>query len=337
MSEVYQLGVPISNANVSYRCNPGEIVTEIHGRGARLIDSIGMTCSDGKVLQNSPSAGGGDYYSYNNPAGWKTIPGRSASLVDGILNSGGDGGDPHTLICGGQDGEYYVSGYNSTSGNVLNSLTLNCGRDKRTWCVGHLEDPICEGINASILNQACAKNFTATCIDRKEELKPSIMQTYCAANPTLPICSCYAPVPSYIDPSVAGLQHCWNATCAAYGYKPNNSACPPITVCRQDLTTSGANNLLQGVNISSTCGSGSAAGAAAAGAGGGTGAGAGTSSGSGTGTSSGGTPTTTTVPTSVTQISYTWLFIILLVLAAIYGLGFAGGDDNDNAVSVSST
>jgi hypothetical protein len=105
---------------------------------------------------------------------------------------------------------------------------------------------MCAGVDVSTLNKACTKNFSETCTNRKSDLTDSTMNLYCAANPTAAICSCYSKAPEYIPPEMAGLAPCWNQSCATTGYIPQNmrGACPSITICKQDMTTSGDSNML---------------------------------------------------------------------------------------------
>jgi hypothetical protein len=83
------------------------------------------------------------------------------------------------------------------------------------------------------------------------------MKKYCDLHPSADICSCYLPAPSFTPPAINGLAQCWNKKCADYGYVPKNmrQSCPNITICTQDMTTSGNNNALTSNVIVQNCSS----------------------------------------------------------------------------------
>ena len=114
---------------------------------------------------------------------------------------------------------------------------------------------MCAGVDNQTLNKACAKYFSETCTNRKSDLTDSTMNLYCAANPTAAICSCYAGVPEYIPQEMAGLAPCWSKACATTGYIPQNmrGGCPSITICQQDMNTSGDSNMLSNNIIIHDC------------------------------------------------------------------------------------
>jgi len=92
--------------------------------------------------------------------------------------------------------------------------------------------------------------MTSTCINRKNELTESTVQSYCAIHPNISFCSCYSTAPSFIPPALKGLPQCWNQDCANYGYIPVNSrqSCPiqKYTVCTQGVDTQGNSNISTG-------------------------------------------------------------------------------------------
>ena len=147
---------------------------------------------------------------------------------------------------------------------VVGELGLVCDYQPE-YCVTNLESPYCQSYppNADILNRACAQSMTQTCKDRQSELKDSTVSTYCnnKANASDPFCSCYNAIPPAAIakyPEIASNPKCWSGQCAVNGYQPaniRNTTCPTITICEQDLATSGNSNILTNNIITQNCNS----------------------------------------------------------------------------------
>ena len=252
------------------KCPAGEYINNFYGTLYKVSDispiqGIGTTCSDGTQLGiQGRSDGEGWKIGFDKPqknfSGAQTAVALLNSLFvstfmeNGRINNGGlYNTSPWNDNCpsGAATGVY---GYTHPMHGV-GGYGLQCGAPSN-WCVKNLEDPMCAGVDAATLNKSCAKTFSETCTNRKAELTDSTMNLYCAANPTADICSCYSQVPSYIPQEMAGLAPCWNKACATTGYIPQNmrGACPSITVCRQEMGTSGDSNMLTNNVILQDCG-----------------------------------------------------------------------------------
>ena len=272
---MYTTSILGGNGGVPYtaNCPPGEYITQWYGNSGRSIEQIGARCSDGTDLGTRGGKGdnrggqpwsgpvGGPYKNFYGRGGrgvpiemdkeTMTLYGADGGVVNNFMGFGIDEGTSWTDSC--PSGA--AVGIFGRSDDFVDQLGIKCSAPS-SWCVNNLEDPMCAETSAVALNQACAKNFTATCTNRKSELKDSTMETYCAANPKASICSCYIDPPTYIPRDIAGLAPCWNKACAATGYIPQNmrGTCPSITICRQEMGTSGDSNMLTNNVIVQNCG-----------------------------------------------------------------------------------
>jgi hypothetical protein len=232
-------------------CPNGEYISQWYGASGRVIDRIGAKCSDGTNL-GPHGGGGGNNWTGSVGGPYTNFSGRGGNVVDKFNGYGGSGGNSWNDSCP----KGVATGIFGRSGRLVDQLGIKCGMPYK-WCVNNLEDAICSGVDADTLNKACSVNFTSTCVDRKDELTDTTMNKYCEANPYTDICSCYLPPPSFIPPAISGLAQCWNKKCANYGYVPKNmrQSCPNITICTQDMTTSGNNNALTSNIIVQNCSS----------------------------------------------------------------------------------
>ena len=257
------------------KCPAGEYINNFYGYNnndhphpsIKPISGIGARCSDGTDLGLQGRAGGDGWkMGFEKPkknfSGAKTtlshlLGGRvmvSTFMENGIFPTLEliSNASPWNDNCpsGAATGVY-----GHTDQGTVTGYGLQCGAPSN-WCIKNLEDPMCAGVDAATLNRSCATNFSETCTNRKAELTDHTMNLYCAANPTADICSCYSQVPSYIPQEMAGLAPCWNKACATTGYIPQNmrGECPSITVCRQEMGTSGDSNMLTNNVILQDCG-----------------------------------------------------------------------------------
>jgi hypothetical protein len=233
-----------------HSCPDGEVIKTISGRAGQAVDQICARCTDGTELG---CYGGGNGSPWSRDGPFTSAYGRSGDGVDSLFGSGGNGGNGWSGIC--PTGKY-LTGIRGRGADLVDSIGFECGIDKKQHCIDHLEDPVCNNISADILNKACAKNMTATCKNRKNELNESTIAGYCPAHLDDPFCSCYKPAPSYIPNEIRGLTNCWNQTCATSGYIPVNmrQVCPNICIAKQDLGASGDSNILTGnINVQETC------------------------------------------------------------------------------------
>ena len=232
-------------------CPPGEYITQWYGGAGHTIDRFGAKCSDGTNL-GPHGGGGGNAWSSSVSGPYKSFWGTFGDVVDNFMDMGGPGGSQRWADSCPSGAAVGIFG---RAGELTNQLGIQCGPPSN-WCVNNLEDPMCARVDALTLNKACATNFSETCTNRKAELTDSTMNLYCVANPTADICSCYSQVPSYIPQEMAGLAPCWNKACATTGYIPQNmrGSCPSITICRQEMGTSGDSNMLTNNVILQDCG-----------------------------------------------------------------------------------
>lgn len=232
-------------------CPTGHVVSKIYGKSGSIIGQVCMTCDDGTDLGCSPSDGGGVPYRYDSASGWQSLPVRDANFVVNILGSGGSGGYARTLSCPDRQ---YLAGYSGSSDQILDHLTIKCAPWAKDWCVDHLEDPMCTNVDVETLNKACASNMSATCRTRRQDLHSDMVNSFCATHKDDPLCSCFVPPPPSME-GASGLPHCWNASCTTKGYIPHPEIpCPPLTICRQDISATGTGNILKGVTVMD-CGS----------------------------------------------------------------------------------
>ena len=224
-----------------HQCKDGEYITRFEGRSGWYVNQLGATCSDGQKIGPFGYSGGGSPFSLDGP--FRNLELIAEGWVDGIPNFG----DPQhnnrvTLTC---PNDRYLVGFEGRSGEFLAGQFRGlCGVKKDEYCVDNLEKDLCRTSNVSILNKACAKNMTATCKNRKDEIDETVIYNYCQKNKGDPFCSCFIDIPPDIPPAISGLSKCWNKTCAESGYIPKNMrnlACPPTTYCKQIVGAEGSN------------------------------------------------------------------------------------------------
>jgi len=261
-----------------FQCPSGTYITKFNGRSGAQLDRIGIECSDGSTIL---SDGGNEGDAFQIDSGGKGF--------QSIMNTGFNGGSKYQSFNGhgyaGDNGQWNADVYqyrcplnqymNSIDGTIESSLvkTLNVSCDNiPEQCANNVESPYCKWmmpqlkLSASakdkskyhnILNQACQINMTDTCRNNQTDLDVSTVQNWCKLNPNDEFCSCFNAPPDYImrkAPEVAGLPQCWNNTCSVKGFKPQTlQTCPSITICSQDITTEGNNNLSSNVVIRQDC------------------------------------------------------------------------------------
>lgn len=294
------------------QCPSGSYVNKFYGRAGGMVEQVCAGCSDGTDLGCSYSSGAGNPFEIQSTNGWNSLEGRAGGDVDQFMYQGGGGGNPKTITCPVGTRVVGYGGTRNLNAGYLHGIYAKCGVVAEDYCQDNLESKFCQDskVDARTLNIACGKNLTDTCRDRRQELTTSTVQKICRLNPDDPFCACFRPRPDYIPPELSGNQQCWNTDCASYGYIPNpDFVCPNITICREDIKTSGNSNILTGNVQVSTCGSNAAV----------------VNTSDPTKVTS--NPTNTVVPTTDTASSVTnwlssnWLliFIVLVVLAVIYG------------------
>lgn len=240
-------------------CPTGAYVNKFYGRAGNSVDDICVSCSDGTDLGCGTHSGGGAPWTELASLGWTSITG----VADGdgtnmFLGHGTNRGGTTNMTCPGDQVVVGLGGWQNSNWKGIENAFLYCGSPMDEYCVDNLESDFCQAANvdAKTLNKACAANLTDTCRNRRQELTTSTINAICAKNPNDPICSCFLPVPSYIDPAMGGNQQCWNSVCASQGYIPNPKyQCPPITICKENIPTTGDSNILTGNVQISTCGS----------------------------------------------------------------------------------
>ena len=228
------------------KCPDGAHILQWYGASGDLLDRIGAKCSDGTIL--GPYGGlGGRAWSSSIDGPYTNFSGSAGNMIDRFDKYGGSGGKSWNDNCPSG----VAIGIYGRSGDLVDNLGIKCGPLSKL-CTKNLEDVECKGVDADILNKACSINFTPTCIARKDELTDNTMNKYCEANPYTDICSCYLPAPSFIPPDISGIAQCWNKKCVNYGYMSKNmkQSCPNITICEQDIKTSGNNTeLTSNINV----------------------------------------------------------------------------------------
>lgn len=237
----------------SLNCEDGEYITEFNVKAGRQMDSLDAKCSDGKWLGRVGGGGG----SASNVSGgpWSYIPIRYDDWwIKNVLSAGAGLDDfnnrfgdvaycPEGTVVVGYRGETA----SENSGTYIGKLGINCGVNKNTFCIDNLENDMCKKAPKELLNKACAKNMTATCRNRRTELDESLVLDFCRYNISDPLCGCLLPVPDYLaGKGVDGMPQCWNQACATSGYLLGNlnKPCPDITICNQNIGTSGDSNVL---------------------------------------------------------------------------------------------
>lgn len=240
------------------QCPDGAYINEFYGRAGGMLDQICAKCSDGTDLGCGYPTNGGNPFRVPSLLGWNQVYGGSGADVDSFLGQGGGGGRRVELTCPTGTRVVGYGGSFNQSGRFTQGLYMKCGVVAEDFCQDNLESKFCRNsvVDRRTLNAACAKNLTDTCRDRRQELTTSTVQKICKLNPDDPFCACFRPRPDYIPPEHSGNQQCWNTVCASQGYIPNpDFKCPDITICREDIKTSGNSNILTNNVQVSTCGS----------------------------------------------------------------------------------
>lgn len=302
------------------QCPVGSVVRVMHGRVGENFDKIGpATCTyDGTT--DIPDVNLDDYGTYNTNQWTEYGPFKSATFSTDWRNYGFMGhGDyskwVHTSTC---PPGTYISGYFGRSGEMIDSLGIQCGPMKSEYCTNNLNDldchdasidiinkacqnnleisPLCHNTSVDILNQACQQNMTNTCRDRRQELdEASTVQKFCfppdgkGALIDDPLCACYIPKPAAIQPvnprdGQDVSPQCWNAKCATGGAFIPNPLRPCTPLCIQDINAVGESNIIQKNLLTQVCatpssGSGSGSGSGSSSTGSGSSGSTGTASG----------------------------------------------------------
>lgn len=261
-----------------FQCPSGTYITKFNGRAGTQLDRIGIECSDGSTIFSDGGNGGTAFQIDSNSKGFQSI-----------MNTGFNGGSRYQSFNGygytGANGSYDPDVYqyrcplnqymNGIDGTIESSLvkTLNVSCDNiPEQCANDLESPYCKWMMPqlklseaakdkskyrNILNQACQINMSDTCRNNQTDLDVLTVQNWCKSNPNDEFCSCFTAPPDYImrkAPEVAGLPQCWNNTCSVKGFKPQTlQDCPSVTICSQDITTEGNDNLTSNVEIKQNC------------------------------------------------------------------------------------
>ena len=241
-------------------CPPNTHAVKIRWREHDYVNALDMQCSDGSFTPNWNYFDSSDGWPRTDPVnltkrdGWDKITYTSLAGLYTINDFPrtdhpfSDGWLPETTTYKCPEGQKVV-GFIAGARNRLYSAGVICDYTPE-YCESKLESKYCKNnkslITPEVLNIACAANMTDTCRNRKSELHPTIVREFCKKNPEDELCSCFRPVPKYINPNIAGLQQCWNQDCLNYGYRANNDVCPAITICSQALDASGSSNKLTG-------------------------------------------------------------------------------------------
>jgi hypothetical protein len=87
-----------------------------------------------------------------------------------------------------------------------------------------------------------------------------VVDDYCAKNPEDKMCSCYAIQPDPEDDLATKMlkanPKCWSKDCALYGFKPSSvmsTPCPDVSICRQDVSIPGGQNVLDNNSFLQDC------------------------------------------------------------------------------------
>lgn len=257
-----------------FQCPSGSYVTKFNGRSGGQLDRIGIECSDG-VTNLSDGGNGGDAFQIDsNNNGFQSI-----------MNTGFNGGSEYQSFNGhgrtSDNGRWNADVYQyrcpldqymtGIDGSIESSLvkTLNTTCDyKPSYCEKNLDSPYCkwmmpqlkigsakdQTVYKNILNKACSINMSDTCRNNQNDLDPSMVENWCKTHSDDPFCSCYGPVPKFIPPALAGTPECWNNTCSLHGFNPRGQCkIGQVTICQQDITTQGNDNLSSNVVIRQDC------------------------------------------------------------------------------------
>lgn len=275
-STVIKGGPPyLGKYGYNFKCPTGSYVTKFNGRSGSQLDRIGIECSDGQTILADGGSGGDAFIIDSQSQGFQSL-----------MNTGFNGGSEYQSFNGygktSDNGKWnadvyqyrcpldqYITGIDGTTeSSLVKTLNVTCD-NKSEYCEKNLESSYCKWLMPqlklssstkdkanyhNILNKACSINMSDTCRNNQTDLDLSTVQGYCNTNPNDDFCSCFGPVPSYIPKEVAGLPQCWNNTCSIHGYKPSTlQTCPSITICQQDISTQGNENLSSNVVIRQDC------------------------------------------------------------------------------------
>jgi hypothetical protein len=87
-----------------------------------------------------------------------------------------------------------------------------------------------------------------------------LVDDYCKDHPEDKMCSCYAIQPDPEDDLATRMlkanPKCWSKDCALYGFKPSgvmNTPCPDVSICTQDVSIPGGQNVLDGNSFLQDC------------------------------------------------------------------------------------
>ena len=263
-------------------CDAGDIVTGLYGQYTLgRIQQVCLRCGNGKEI-GCVGQGGYD----NAPGiinfdpspkvdGWDTEMVLDSDGIKGVLSFMPAGAANRVNPCPtGQKIVGYTGYTNTLPGNMnleyaknIGAYNLTCGYPA-DYCANNLESEYCH-INppsAAILNEACAKNMTDTCRNRRTELNGTVVEAYCfpqssgGALISDPLCSCYATPPDALKGPGRSIPQCWNSDCATHGYVPSPGlACPDVTICKQDWDTQGTGNIYKDTVQVINCGGDSGA------------------------------------------------------------------------------
>lgn len=236
-------------------CSAGKYVNKFDVRTGSRVDNIQLSCNDNSI-KSAGGPGGSNTYTidskfkgFHSLSGTGFNGGQTLQSFNGYGYTGNNGNydpDVYNWICPKDQVVVGIDG--GTDSNVITSLNVVCDYPE-DYCINNLESPYCKDLVPSsiILNKACAKNMTQTCIDRQTELNDTVVSDYCEKNKDDPFCACYHDqAPAGIPAEIAGLPQCWSKKCATHGYKPHTlQSCPTVTVCKQELSIAGSNNIIQ--------------------------------------------------------------------------------------------
>lgn len=252
-------------------CPAGSYVTKFNGRVGSKLDKIGYECDTGEKF--SYGGDGGDAWIIDSiGAGFQTLMsggfngGKETQWFNGFGEVRFNDGWPPDVFKHRCPTGTFVTGIEGSSWNGTMADQINVRCDGRADnCINDLESEYCKWLMpsmkisnpvryADILDKACGVHMTDTCKDNQEVLKESTVDKYCQNHMDDLFCSCYTPPPKSLTDEVKGLPQCWNVNCSLHGYKSGNAkkSCPNlnVTVCRQDIESSGtSNNISKNVSI----------------------------------------------------------------------------------------
>jgi len=262
----------------NFKCPTGSYVTKFNGLSGGQVDRIGIECSDGETIFADGGMGGNAFQIDSQNKGFQSVMGTGFNGGNEYQSFNGFGrtsdnspypADVYQYRC---PLDQYITGIDGTiESSLVKTLNVTCD-NKSDYCVKNLDSPYCKWLMPqlkfsssakdkatyhNILNQACAINMSDTCRSNQTDLETSMVANWCKTHMDDDFCSCYATPPDFIRkkaPEVSGLPQCWNQTCSLKGFKPiTTQSCPSITICRQEITTEGDNNLSSNVEVKQDC------------------------------------------------------------------------------------